>query len=608
MTTLQGFLPYLWWLLPILAIIGYKFILRVLFGMIIIPEDKVGQVTKKFVLGKKTLQAGRIIATNGEAGYQVDLLNPGLHWGMWVWQYSVDLQGFVVIPKGKIGLVSAKDGEQLPNGQIIARSVQCNDYRDARAFLTNHGCKGKQTKYINAGTYPINLLLFEVQMADITDIKEGEMAIITARDGKPLSPNQIAGTPVEGHNNFQDFDAFLAADGQRGLQTQFLLAGSYSLNPWAVTVEVAPMVEIPIGNVGIVISYVGEDGVDQTGVDFKHGNIVKKGQKGVWDTPLDPGKYPINPQTTKLQIVPTTNLVLNWATGRNESHQLDKNLSTITVRSRDGFPFNLDVSQIIHIPSNEAPKVIARFGSVQNLVSQVLEPTIGNYFRNSAQNSDVIAFLGQRKERQDEAKARISAVLSEYNVHAVDTLIGDITPPAELMKTLTDRKIAQEQQLTYGTQMEAQKVNQKLKSETALADMQSEIVAANQSVQIAEKRADASIKKATGEAESVKLNASARAFETETNGKAEASKIRDIGNATAEAYKKQVDAMGADNFGKLKVTEQIGLGKIKVMPDLFINGGSNGGSSIDGLVGIELMQYMSKKNDKNGKEPPAIIN
>jgi uncharacterized membrane protein YqiK len=38
------------------------------------------------------------------------------------------------------------------------------------------------------------------------------------------------------------------------------------------------------------------------------------------------------------------------------------------------------VSQIIHIPRNDAPKVIARFGTMANLVTQVLEPTIGNYF------------------------------------------------------------------------------------------------------------------------------------------------------------------------------------------------------------------------------------
>ena len=70
----------------------------------------------------------------------------------------------------------------------------------------------------------------------------------------------------------------------------------------------------------------------------------------------------------KVELVPTTNLVLNWASARSEAHNLDKNLSTITVRSKDGFPFNLDVAQIIHVPTTEAPKVIARFGNMVNLL------------------------------------------------------------------------------------------------------------------------------------------------------------------------------------------------------------------------------------------------
>ena len=93
---------------------------------------------------------------------------------------------------------------------------------------------------------------------------------------------------------------------------------------------------------------------------------------------------------------------------------------------------------------------------MSNLVSQVLEPTIGNYFRNSAQDSDVISFLSTRQQRQDAAKVSISKVLEEYNVHAVDTLIGDIVPPESLMKTLTDRKIAQEEEITFETQRKAQ--------------------------------------------------------------------------------------------------------------------------------------------------------
>lgn len=604
-------LKFGWVLVPLLSIVFYKFTLRVFFGMVIIPEDKIGLVTKKFVLfgENKSLPDGKIIALNGEAGFQVDTLAPGLYWGYWVWQYSVEMADLTEIPRGKIGLLSAKDGEPLPTGSILARNIDCDNFQDSRAFLTKGGQRGKQVGYLNNGVYRINKFLFDILIADITYIEDGMVGVVTALDGIPLSPGSIAGSPIEGHNNFQNFDKFLENGGQRGLQVQVIQAGSYSLNPWAVEIEKREMTQIPIGHVGVVISYVGEEGEDTTGDGFKHGNIVKKGQKGVWVTPLDPGKYAINPYTQKIEIVPTTNLVLNWATARSESHDLDKNLSTITVRSKDGFPFNLDVSQIIHIPSNEAPKVIARFGSMSNLVSQVLEPTIGNYFRNSAQDSDVIAFLSTRQQRQNAAKVSISKVLEEYNVHAVDTLIGDIVPPESLMKTLTDRKIAQEEEITFETQRKAQDQRKTLESAKALADMQGQMVSAQQSVEISQREAEAAVKKSEGEAKALelkagaeskakKLMAEAEASQIKLTGDAEASKISAIGKATAEAYEKQVKAMGEDNFGKLKVTEMIGTNGIKIIPEVLISGNDGGNGPISGLLGMELLKQIQEKSQK----------
>jgi uncharacterized membrane protein YqiK len=604
-------LSYAWILIPVLALVFYKFVLRFFFGMVIIPEDKIGLVTKKFVLfgANKQLPDGKIIALNGEPGFQADTLAPGLYWGYWIWQYSIEQAELTVIPKGKIGLVSSKDGSPIPKGAILARHVESDDFQDARAFLTNGGQRGKQVGYLNNGVYRINTYLFELYQADITYIEDGMVGVITTLDGEPLTEGSIAGSTIAGHNNYQDFDKFLINGGQRGLQVQVIQAGSYSLNPWAVEVEKKEMTQIPIGHVGVVISYVGEEGVDVTGTDFKHGNIVKKGQKGVWASPLDPGKYAINPYTQKIEIVPTTNLVLNWATARSESHNLDKNLSTITVRSKDGFPFNLDVSQIIHIPSNEAPKVIARFGSMSNLVSQVLEPTIGNYFRNSAQDSDVIAFLSTRQKRQDAAKDSISKVLDQYNVHAVDTLIGDIVPPNELMKTLTDRKIAQEEEVTFETQRKAQDQRKTLESAKALADMQGQMVSAQQSVEISQREAEAAVKKSEGQAKAIelkaaadakakKLMAEADAAQIELTGKAEATKIEAIGKATAEAYEKQVNAMGADNFGKLKVTEMIGTNGIKIIPEVLIQGGDSSNGPIGGLLGMELLKQIQEKNNQ----------
>jgi uncharacterized membrane protein YqiK len=623
--------------LLVLAVVLYKFVLRVFFGLVIVPEDKIGLVTKKFVLiGKQELPEGRIIATEGEAGFQAKTLAPGIYFWKWIWQYEITFQAFTIIPTGQIGLVLAKDGAELQTGFVLARKIECDSFQDAEAFLKGGGRKGRQTAIITPGSYRVNTFLFDVVLTEMATIPDNAVGVVTTLEGLPLHEGQIAGALVNGHNKFQDVDTFLSNNGFKGLQEQVILAGSYFINPWFAKLEMVKMTEIPIGHVGVVISYVGDEGVDLSGVEFKHGNIVSKGQKGVWAEPLGPGKYPINPFIMKVELVPTTNLVLNWANARSESHQLDKHLSTITVRSKDGFPFNLDVSQIIHIPTNEAPKVIARFGNMNNLVSQVLEPTIGNYFRNSAQDSDVIAFLGSRKERQQSAKEHIGHVLDQYNVFGVDTLIGDIVPPESLMKTLTDRKLAEEQKITYETEKLAQETRQTLEKETAIAEIQKEIVKADQGVLIAERIADASVKKATGDANSVRLQATAdadrlkllasgeaektrvlakanaeqvellakaEAEKISVTGNAEAEKILAIGKSNAESYKLSVDAMGGNNFTQLKVMESIAQQQVKIMPDILIQGSgdaANGG--ISGLLGLQLLEQVNRKKEDSKEQ------
>ena len=75
--------------IPLFVLLFYKFILRVFFGVVIVPENRIGLVTKKFVLfGKQELPEGHIIATNGEAGYQAQTLPPGVYFWKWIWQYD----------------------------------------------------------------------------------------------------------------------------------------------------------------------------------------------------------------------------------------------------------------------------------------------------------------------------------------------------------------------------------------------------------------------------------------------------------------------------------------------------------------------------------------
>ncbi|MDO3624879.1 SPFH domain-containing protein [Mucilaginibacter sp. BT774] len=619
----------LWWAVPVIVLlVGYKFVLRVFFGMVIVPDDRIGLVVKKYVLsGNKRLPDGRIIATNGEAGMQAKALAPGLYWGMWPWQYSVIMQPFIIIEQNKLGLVKAKDGAPLDTGRVLGKPVECDKFQDATAFLDNGGQKGPQAAFLTPGSYRINAFLFDIEMVPITQIQENKVGIVTTLDGEPLGKGEIAGVSVAGHKNYQDPIAFINAGGMKGLQEDVILAGTYYLNPWFVIVEQVDMIYIPIGYVGVVNSFVGPEGKDTSGDSFKHGNIVKKGQKGVWDEPLDPGKHPVNIYTHAVEVVPTTNIVLNWANSRTEAHELDKNLCTITVRSSDGFTFNLDVSQIIHIPRNEAPKVIARFGNMKNLVSQVLEPTIANYFRNSAQKSDVIEFLANRIQRQDDAKGHISKVLSDYNVVGVDTLIGDIVPPEALMKTLTDRKLAEQEKITYEIQRNAQVERKEFESAKAGADMQPEVVKSTRQVEINTQLAASKVASAKGEAESKTINAeadakvktinakadaevktvnaTADANATEVNGKAEAGKIKAIGLAEAEVTKQKTQAMGSEQYAIVRVAETLATNNIKLVPEILVSGknGESGGGMIDALIGNEMLKKLQAENGKAKDHP-----
>ncbi len=649
-----------------------------LFGVIIVPDDSLGTVTKKFVIfgANSKLPDGQIVALEGEAGYQADSLSPGLHMGLWPWQYTIDLYKFTVIPQGNIGVVQACDGKPLPSGRVIARDVDCNFFQDARAFLQSGGERGPQMKVVPPGTYRINPLLFTVQLFDATEIPQGKLGVVEAHDGRPLPigrviaggidcdsyqdakaffdgggergpqvkiippgnyrinpilfdvrlndvldipenkigvvtvkegaplpTGEIAGGEIPEHNMFQDPDKFIANGGYKGLQEQVLLAGRYFLNPRFATVEIVEMSTVPIANVGVVIAFVGKEGKDVTGDSFKHGNLVSRGEKGVWVDPLDPGKYPINPNTHKVVNVPTANVVLNWATGKSEAHKLDANLSTITVRSADGFKFNLDVAQIIHIPRNDAPKVIARFGDLSALVTQVLEPTIGNYFRNAAQGSDIIDFLKNRSARQEEARNSISAALNEYNVGAVDTLIGDIVPPDELMRTLTDRKIAEQERVTYETQRQAQSVRQDLQQATALADTQARVVDAERKVTIAQFEASAAVKFAEGNAKSKTINAEADATVLRTVGEAEGAKILAVGGAEAKVIEQKVSSMEAGNYAVVQVAEALAKGGIKIVPDIVAGGSTDGlgGGLTTVLLGNLIHQdYAKRLSGKSG--------
>ena len=221
------------------------------------------------------------------------------------------------------------------------------------------------------------------------------------------------------------------------------------------------------------------------------------------------------------------------------------------------------------------------------VTDHVLQPIVGNYFRNSAQDYTVLDFLSARSQRQVEAAEHIRAAIGAYDVQAIDTLIGDINPPGALMETQTDRKIAEEQRKTYEVQEAAQKQRQQLVRQTSLADIQHQVVGADQGVNIAELRANANVKQATGDAEATRLRAL---------GEAEA--IRATGQAKAEAYRAGVEALGAQSYTLMQLMQIVGERSVRIVPDVAVSGANGSTGLVDGLLGMMLRERPKTQSPK----------
>ena len=463
-----------------------------------------------------------------------------------------------------LGIVTTLEGDPLPSGDIAGR---LNGFADVQ----------------------------EKENQDATDAELIDM---------------IIGTKNELHNNYQDFQLFLDNGGKIGLQHDPLLYGAYLLNPFLVRVELVPMLVVNQGEVAVIKGYVGLPTLDTSGVEFKHGSIVRPGHRGIWQEPLRTGKFPINPRCYAAEIVPTSILTLNWSDENSQAHDLDAHLKAINGKSREGFVFSLELQVQIHVPDTKAPKVISMVGTMMNLVNEVLQSAVGNHFRNTLQAAEAVTFIETRQQVQEDALIAVTRHLSNYEVETKGVYIQNVEFPPELVEVLTRREIANQEKATFQEQERAQIVRVQMEKAKGTADMQSSLASAQVKVEISKNEAMAKEAAAGGEAAFIS-----------TTGKAEGEKIAAIGLANASAkqayvlavakgaealglarargYEEQVRAVGVQTTGLVAVANAISEGKITVMPEILVNGGGGAG---EGLAATLMGWLKSMGSDVNSSE------
>lgn len=532
--------------IKVVAIILGVIILFWIIGFRMIPNDKVG-IVEKWWSTKGSLNE-QIIALKGEAGYQPALLRGGIHFRS-PFIYKVHIVPLVTIPQGKIAYVFARDGKPLEATQTLGKVVkEANNFQDVRGFLENGGQKGPQRGIIREGTYAFNLAQFVIitenktyylkmgnrQELDTIStmsrliaerrgfepvIIEGNsdlVGIVTVHDGQSLGSENII-CPIVGdnhndanyHNNFQDIDAFLRAGGYRGRQYQVLADGTYFINRLFATVEYIPKIIIPVGFVGVVVAYTGSKREDFSGTDYKHGELVKKGYRGVWNEALMPGKYAFNTYAGNIIKVPTTNVILKWISNQNGSHKYDENLKEVNLITKDAFEPTLPLSVVFHIDYRKAPLVIQRFGDIKMLVDQTLDPMVSAYFKNIGQTKTLIELIQQRNEIQAQSSLEMKGKFDHYNLELEEVLIG--TPGSSkadtnietILTQLRSRQIAKEQLETYETQQKAAEKEKELREAEAIAKQQTTLTESDINIRIQENQGKAELMKAKQDAEKI---------------------------------------------------------------------------------------------------------
>lgn len=612
-------------------------------GLYLIHENQVGIVTRK--LGGQKMPPGQVIARHGQVGVQAATLVPGLYYrAPIIW--SIAKTPVIEVGPNSIAIIDAIDGRPLPAGRRLGDEVESNQFQDGERYLDSGGYKGPQVAFLRPGRYRINNRLFSATVVNASQVPTGKVGLVTAQDGRPL-PSRLLVAPAppnrptpdfpnaRDHNFFQDGPAFLSSGGYRGPQVDTIQPGTYYVNPLLFQVEIVDTYEVPPGFVAVLRSNLGEE-LDRpethptpvsTSPDFDQAltseveNLLTsdRNRRGIWRNPLAPGRYNLNSKAFTAYLVPTSAIMVDWASSerpsapsmsrpsaeptkdRSDYPYLTDNsaegveffkFNQLKVTSKDGFQLEVDVRMVIRILPENAAFVIARFGSVFNLIQQIVHPLIDAEFRNNAGEKQALEFVRSRSGLQQEALDKARMAFQKYLVEAQNLLISYIQVDETLLATQTNKEIAVQQQAQYVEQAAAERQRISVQEMTARANLQPEVVQADLQIVINENNAKAAVKKAEGERDSIRIVADGNA-----------AAIRRVGSGQADAYHAQADVIGPDRVALIRVIDLIQAGHLRITPDTLVLGsaGADGANTMFSAYLATLLQAKSQ-----GSLPPYV--
>ena len=490
------------------------------------------------------LPPGQILAKKGQRGIQEDVLGEGRHF-LNPWLYERDVRPVAIIPPGRVGIVTSKVGEDLPEGE----------------FLAEPGQKGIWRRVLGPGKYRMNPAGYQIDVVDALSIPIGYDGVVTSLSGRQTPPNEFARA------------------GEKGVRRDVLQPGLYFVNPREYKVDV---LEIGVNQVSLL----GKGGgavitkalmaSQNAAMDALQQNVLQEQQAkresymrsesssgmrlggrlapAPAAAPAKTVGYSRDRKPMPAEPLSGEELARHLMGGAAPAQSVSFVLEQfVEFPSRDGFEISLDMTVEFELLPKDVAWIFRTYGDLPAAVEKVIMPQILSVSRLKGSAYGAKDFIvGEGREKfQSELTDALAATLAEKRIQIHNALIRHVNVPGQILDPIQQASLAQEQNLTNQEKQNTAKKQAELNTELSLIGQRREQVAqetekikalikADEEKQVAEIQGD-TLRQA---AEIEKQTAGVNAARITTLGSADAEVVRLVEGERAKGQQLKVKAFG----------------------------------------------------------------
>jgi hypothetical protein len=630
---------------------AFAIVAIVLISIYSIGPTQIGLVRKRF--GAK-LPGDNPLAFRGEAGYQAEMLMPGLRFKLCL-VYAVTKHPWVQVPAGQIGVVIAQVGGSCPMGAKSAvYKTEFGNFSDLKVFVEQGGQKGVQRPVLPPGSlapiHPLAFLViakpevFGVPVASDLSVLAHSKGRLTYHafglEEKQLEVTRISPRPTEGGKVVDMIGIVTSLEGQplpagdiASRLGGFADVGAMEIATSGDQITDARLIETILGN---------QNDQHSAYQDFQR-FLDLGGRIGLQHDPLLYGAYNLNPFLLHVEEVPM--LVVEQG-----QVAVVKAYAGLPTQDTSGVDFKFgSLVRPGHRGIWQEPLRTGKYPINPRCYQAVIVPTFIitlNWADMVSQAHNLDTQLKQIEAKSSEGF--VFAIDLQVQIHIPDTqapyvismvgsvpnLVNEVLQAAvgnhfrnKLQSMPAVRFIANREAVQQGAFEYVKAELAKYRVETRgvyiqavvlpqpLVEVLTQREIANQEVETYKMQRSAQdqrteTEKAKGTADmqaelakaqvgvdiqnnrtaARKMEALGEAAYIEQTGAAQGAQVRSVGLARAEAYAQQVAALGANATALVNAVEALSKSAMPFMPNTLVMGGGEGGGTLTGLMALLMRQ------------------